>query len=252
MTDNKVGVLQSQVALQVHTSQSVRLWQGRKPDYEKKLPSIFGLQDFLFVTNLINKGSKRGDPYSDWFMLKVEEKIEQTKAVLNALNSRVDTIISMLPKALIFSETMSAQPAQFPFAARSHMGYQAVYILAQYDEIARKIVQAVQFGLIDLVIRNQLFEIGDHALRSLFTLVQRYRYSGITRLDLAQHNATAIAAIAKFGEVPIDIITGQWRSRFSPPLREVNESILDDGINSEGDDELLISVSADCEAQGMT
>lgn len=41
MTDNKVGVLQSQVALQVHTSQSVCLWHGRKPDHEKNLLGIF-------------------------------------------------------------------------------------------------------------------------------------------------------------------------------------------------------------------
>ena len=249
MTDNKVGVLQSQVALQVHTSQSVRLWHGRKPDYEKKLLGIFGLQNFLFTTNKINQGSKRGDPYSDWYMLRFEEKIEQTKTVLDDLNSQVNEIILKLPKALIFTETVSVEPAQFPFLARSHMGYQAVYILAQYDEIARKIVQAVQFGLIDLVIRNQLFEIGDHALRSLFTLVQRYRYSGITRLDLTQNNAIATAAIAKLGEVPPEIITGQWRSRFSPPLRETNEPISDDEFDSEDDDELIINVSSEDEVQ---
>ncbi|MCX8588536.1 MULTISPECIES: PFL_4669 family integrating conjugative element protein [unclassified Gilliamella] len=249
MTDNKVGVLQSQVALQVHTSQSVRLWHGRKPDYEKNLPGIFGLQNFLFITNLINKGSKRGDPYSDWYMLRVEEKLEQTKTVLNELNSQIDEIISTLPKALIFTETISAEPAQFSFSARSHMGYQAVYILAQYDEIARKIVQAVQFGLIDLITRNHLFEIGDHALRSLFTLVQRYRYSGITRIDLIQNNAAAIAAIAKFGEVPPDIISGQWRSRFSPPLRDNDELISHGELDNEDDDEFIINVSSKDEVQ---
>lgn len=181
-------------------------------------------------------------------MLRVEEKLEQTKTVLNELNSQIDAIISTLPKALIFTETISAEPAQFSFSARSHMGYQAVYILPQYDEIARKIVQAVQFGLIDLITRNHLFEIGDHALRSLFTLVRGYRYSGITRVDLTQKNAVAIAAIAKFGEVPPEIISGQWRSRFSLPLRENNEPISDDEIAGEDNDELIINVPLEDEA----
>lgn len=250
MTENKVGMLRGQVALQVHTKQSVRLWYGRKANKEKNLHGILGLQQFLYITNNINEGSRSGDPYSDWYMLRVERKIERTKARLTKLNDSIDSIIKELPSALIFTEIMSIEPAQFPVVSYSHLGYQAVYILAQYDEIARKTVQVLRFGLIDRTISNRLFQEGDHALRSLFTFVQRYRYSGITRVDLAQHNAAAIAAIAKLGKLPPAIISGQWRSRFSPPLRENIESKLDDDVESdEDDDELLISVSLEDKAQ---
>ncbi|MDI9730641.1 AcaB family transcriptional regulator, partial [Stutzerimonas stutzeri] len=59
---------------------------------------------------------------------------------------------------------------------------------------------------------------GAHALRSLFSLAQQYRYSGTTRDDFAAKNAAARAALEKFGELPQDVLEGTRRSRFAPPI----------------------------------
>ncbi|KRG85964.1 conjugal transfer protein, partial [Stenotrophomonas acidaminiphila] len=59
---------------------------------------------------------------------------------------------------------------------------------------------------------------GAHALRSLFSLAQQYRYSGCTRDDFAAKNAAARAALEKFGELPQDVLEGTRRSKFAPPI----------------------------------
>ena len=59
---------------------------------------------------------------------------------------------------------------------------------------------------------------GAHALRSLFSLAQQYRYSGATRDDFASKNAVARAALEKFGELPQDVLEGTRRSKFAPPI----------------------------------
>ena len=59
---------------------------------------------------------------------------------------------------------------------------------------------------------------GAHALRSLFSLAQQYRYSGTTRDDFAAKNAAARAALEKFGELSQDVLEGTRRSRFAPPI----------------------------------
>ncbi|WP_129247300.1 AcaB family transcriptional regulator, partial [Achromobacter veterisilvae] len=59
---------------------------------------------------------------------------------------------------------------------------------------------------------------GAHALRSLFSLAQQYRYSGCTRDDFAAKNAAARAALEKFGELPQDVLEGMRRSKFAPPI----------------------------------
>ncbi len=59
---------------------------------------------------------------------------------------------------------------------------------------------------------------GAHALRSLFSLAQQYRYSGCTRDDFAAKNAAARAALEKFGDLPQDVLEGARRSKFAPPV----------------------------------
>ena len=57
-----------------------------------------------------------------------------------------------------------------------------------------------------------------HALRSLFSLAQQYRYSGCVRDDFAANNAAARAALEKFGDLPQDVLEGTRRSKFAPPI----------------------------------
>src|SRR3546814_6869529 len=90
--------------------------------------------------------------------------------------------------------------------------------LADYDEIARKLILAHHTALIDRRTLERWLNDGAHALRSLFSLAQQYRYSGTQRDDFAAKNAAARAAIEKFGELPQDVLEGTRRSRFAPPI----------------------------------
>jgi integrating conjugative element protein (TIGR03761 family) len=94
----------------------------------------------------------------------------------------------------------------------------AVYLLADYDDLARKLILAHHTALIDRGTLERWLNDGAHALRSLFSLAQQYRYSGATRDDFAAKNAVARAALEKFGELPQDVLEGSRRSRFAPPI----------------------------------
>ena len=73
-------------------------------------------------------------------------------------------------------------------------------------------------ALIDRSTLERWLNEGAHALRSLFSLAQQYRYSGCTRDDFAAKNAAARAALEKFGELPQDVLEGMRRSKFAPPV----------------------------------
>lgn len=217
-----IGVLRSNMALQIHTRQAARLWHGRKRTEAHE--SIMGLSAFLSFTNRINLGSRQDDPYSDLWMLRVEEKLDQVAAQLKKLKEDVDNFYANVPSTFTLSENLNVQPANLPIFAGSHLGYLAIFILAQYDEIVRKVVLAHHIALIDFGEYEYWLGRGDYYLRSLFHLVQKYRFSGTTRKDFAEGNAAAQAAIEKFGAVPEEILDGTKRSRFSPPLRTGTES----------------------------
>jgi len=107
---------------------------------------------------------------------------------------------------------------KLPLFVNAQLGFMAVYLLADYDDLARRLILAHHTALIDRSTLERWLNDGAHALRSLFSLAQQYRYSGATRDDFASKNAVARAALEKFGELPQDVLEGTRRSRFAPPI----------------------------------
>jgi integrating conjugative element protein (TIGR03761 family) len=94
----------------------------------------------------------------------------------------------------------------------------AVYLLIDYDDLARTLILAHRMASIDRNTLERWLDEGAHALRSLFALAKQYRYSGTRRDDFASNNAAARAVIETFGPLPPDVLDGTRRSRFAPPL----------------------------------
>ncbi|MGL4667074.1 MAG: PFL_4669 family integrating conjugative element protein [Saezia sp.] len=237
-----IGVLRSSMTLQIHTRHASRLWFGRRAHGNRH--GILGLNAFLSITNRINIGSRMDDPYSDYWMILVEEKIDQVSRVLKALKEEVNKHFEQVPSSLTISDNLNIAPANLPVFAGSHMGYMAIFILAQYDEIVRKAMLAKHIALLDYLNMDQFLTRGDHALRGLFALVAHYRVVDVQRKDFAEDNDKARAALQKFGEVPADIMDGTRRSRFSPPLRTGTESVVEDFTNTDDTQATLTVVVA--------
>ncbi|HFJ0421566.1 TPA: PFL_4669 family integrating conjugative element protein [Pseudomonas aeruginosa] len=228
-----LGALRSSMALTLHTHHASRIWHGRAAAEGRS--GIIGLNGFIAAMNKMKRGSEQDDPYSDWWMLRVEEKLAQTKHLLQELREQVDQALADVPPALSLGENLNVQPVKLPLFVNAQLGFMAVYLLADYDDIARKLILAHHTALIDRSTMERWLNEGAHALRALFSLSQRYRYSGCTRDDFAARNAVARAAIEKFGELPEDVLEGSRRSRYAPPI--VRRSTLSSSTNREtGDD----------------
>lgn len=211
-----LGSLRSAMALTLHTHHASRIWHGRAPAEGR--PGIIGLNGFISIMNKLKRGAEQDDPYSDWWMLRIEEKITDTKTRLQVLREQVDQALADVPPALSLGENLNVQPVKLPLYVSSQLGFMAVYLLADYDDLARRLILAHHTALIDRGTMERWLNDGAHALRSLFSLAQQYKYSGAQRDDFAANNAVARAAREKYGELPQDVLEGTRRSRFAPPL----------------------------------
>lgn len=211
-----LGSLRSAMSLTLHTHHASRIWHGRAAAEGR--PGIVGLNGYISQMNKMKRGSEQDDPYSDWWMLRIEEKLDQTKATLQALREQVDQALAGVPAALSLGENLNVQPVKLPLFVNAQLGFAAVYLLADYDDIARKLILAHHTALIDRNTLERWLNEGAHALRSLFSLAQQFRYSGCTRDDFAANNAAARTALAKYGELPQDVLEGSRRSKFAPPI----------------------------------
>lgn len=211
-----LGSLRSAMSLTLHTHHASRIWHGRAPAEGR--PGIVGLNGYIAVMNKMKRGAEQDDPYSDWWMLRIEEKLSQTDIALRQLREQVDRALTGVPAALSLGENLNVQPIRLPLFVNAQLGFMAVYLLADYDELARKLILAHHTALIDRSTLERWLNEGAHALRSLFSLAQQYRYSGCTRDDFAAKNAAARAAVEKYGELPQDVLEGTRRSRYAPPI----------------------------------
>ena len=212
-----LGSLRSAMALTLHTHHASRIWHGSAPAEGR--PGIIGLNGFISIMTKLKRGAEQDDPYSDWWMLRVEEKIADTKTRLQGLREQVDQVLADVPPALSLGENLNVQPIKLPLFVSSQLGFMAVYLLADYDDLARRLILAHHTALIDRGTLERWLNDGAHALRSLFSLAQQYKYSGTQRDDFAANNAAARAAREKYGELPQDVLEGTRRSRFAPPIQ---------------------------------
>lgn len=210
-----LGALRSAMALTLHTHHASRIWHGRAASDDK--PGIIGLNGFLSVMNKMKRGAEQDDPYSDWWMIRIEDKLADSKLRLQALREQVDQVLADVPSALSLGENLNVQPVKLPLFVNSQLGFMAIYLLADYDDVARRLILAHHTALIDRSTLERWLDEGARALRSLFTLSQQYRYSGARREDFITGNAVARAAVERFGALPQEVMDGTRRSRFAPP-----------------------------------
>jgi integrating conjugative element protein (TIGR03761 family) len=204
------------MTLTLHTHHASRIWHGRAPSEGRA--AIIGLNAYVSIMNKMKRGSEQDDPYSDWWMLRIEEKLTQTKSVLQTLRDQVDVALAGVPTALSLGDNLNVQPVKLPLFINAQLGFMAVYLLADYDDLARRLILAHHTALIDRSTLERWLNEGAHALRSLFSMAQQYRYSGAQRDDFAANNAAARAALEKYGPLPQDVLEGTRRSRFAPPI----------------------------------
>lgn len=102
--------------------------------------------------------------------------------------------MAKLPATLDISENLSVTPVKVPLFISNPLGFKAVYLLTNYDELARRILLAQHVGLVGRRDMEVWLDEGASVLRSLFSLAQSYQFSGATRDDFAANNARAEAA----------------------------------------------------------
>jgi hypothetical protein len=77
---------------------------------------------------------------------------------------------------------------------------------------------AKHVAVITTVKSNAVIQRGSKSIRRTFTAATGYRYTGVSRADIAYGTARAGEALQRLGEVPPEILNGSRRAEYGPPL----------------------------------
>lgn len=216
------GPLRSAITIELHTHRAVQLWQGRSgatsPD-GKIIHPIISMPRFLSLLNIIRMDSSLDNPCADAYMLRVEERLLAARQEMNELIDSVRTVFNMIPETMTVENCLSVQPVSFPVFSASQLGFIGIYLLTDFDKLARNTQLATHMALLNRVERNDLIQRSSNLVRSIFVLAQKYRRIPVTRDDFRQGNVRAQAAQEIVGQLSDDILDGSRRSQYAPPLR---------------------------------
>jgi integrating conjugative element protein (TIGR03761 family) len=213
-----MGPLRSAITIQFHTHNATRLWTGRRKTSDG-VAEIIGMPRFIDIMNQIKQASSHDDPYADLWMIRMEEKLTDSRGKMQEMIKQADVFFKTLPEDVLIENCLNIQPARFALYIRSQLGYLCVYLLTDFDQLARQLHLAHHIAIISRKEMHIWLNSAGGLIRSVYGLAQRYRHSGITRQDIRLNTARSIEAKAKFGEIPDDILTGARRSTYATNLK---------------------------------
>ncbi|NUF49560.1 PFL_4669 family integrating conjugative element protein [Gilliamella sp. ESL0250] len=202
--NNQVGVLRSDIKIELHTVPAIQIWYGRKKTDDKH--PIQSMTRAIAYLKVIEIATRLDDPYADIRLTKFYEHITKIEKLLDVENYRIDETLKSVPPGFKISDATSVKPVDLNLFINVPSGYQLVFLLCKFDLFVRKVQLAKHISLIkggDASDRQNMIA---HELRSLITYITKYKRTGVTRKDFVDNTPLATKAIEQLGIVPEEIL----------------------------------------------
>ena len=211
------GALRGQVWLSLQTRQALQLVRGRNAAGDR--PAILGLVQFAERLRLIWQAAREDDPWADWWLIRIHEAIEASARHLQDHTTELEALLARDP-AMEVAVASSARPSRVSLQFANPYAYRGARLLAQFDALVCLVLTARRVGLLDSEASHQVIRSAGHKLRSIFTAVHAYRFTGASRESLAHDDEKSDAARAAMGEVPDAIVRREQCAPITPcPVR---------------------------------
>ncbi|MCL1861911.1 MAG: TIGR03761 family integrating conjugative element protein [Proteobacteria bacterium] len=211
-----MGDFEAEVELVLESPHAAKLWRGRPYDPFTELRSIIGIDGYFTAVHRIVRAAKADDPYADWWLMCLENRIDLSQQSLNHVLAQVKERLVQLPPELKVIEFKNHAPFRTPIFVDTALGFAGLYQLIAFDRLAKELEKASLLAMIDTSERSEWGRFAARAVRGLFYYAQRYRFTGVARKDFREMNANARRALARYEEIPQGVIEGRARAKFAP------------------------------------
>jgi len=250
-------------AMVLHTKEAHRLFIGRARDPQGNYQPIVGGKRVAAALRTIWYLSGNDNPYADWALIDISERIQGLKETLDALGQECDRRLkAAAKKGLIFSILKSREPVTVTLGFRSPYGYTIAGLIVEFDYQVRQVKTLVRKDLMTDEEGRQLIRQTTRKIRGVFEVPVRFeRYlirpelRNLSRADwlpgAGEEAAKRVKAVTGiFGDVPKEVFTGAVAPRHSRRrvnlseqelnlLQQVADGLLEVEVGSGGDEALL-------------
>lgn len=235
--NQQLGPLRSEITFTLHTQYATRLWNGRdlvkNEEGDIVTSSILSIPNALSLLSQIQQAAEQDDPYADDYLLRFEQKVLSFRKEMQEITWRMVQLYSdKIPENFQIERCANIAPIQYPIFVNTQLGYQLLYLLADFDSLARTVMTASHIAIITRDDAYDWLESGAKLIRRAFGILETYKHSGITRQDALENNARYEAAVKrmKYTLTP-DVLSGATRATFAPIIKK--SSITDPNENGD-------------------
>lgn len=207
------GALRGTSKLILETRKAQMIFDGRKPDKKKNKPFIIGLNSFAAQLRIIYDQSGEGDPYADYWLIKVERELVEKTEIF-------ESIIKDYTKILGQYENITHEVAHSIKPITKHLRFSIAYsfqgamMLMKLDQLIRTVMTANHVGLVETHVTNREIRIASKQARNTFESVIGYRFCDVKRDDIAANNPKAQRAQELMGGCPSAILEDEIAPKF--------------------------------------
>ena len=207
---------EAQLVLMTYPAQ--RLLHGRDaPGAEAKgVPVIIGLFKFASMMRVIWNAAATGNPYADWWLLRVERERVQAEQALFALEQRIDRIYERAPAEIELRPARAVTPLKAQLSFSTPYAYLGAYLLGKFDRLVRRVLTARHVGLLDGPGADNFLASAGRLLRRFYLSATGFRPMELNRADIDADNEKAHRARERMGEIPPDILSGRIYAALHP------------------------------------
>ena len=210
------GRLRNETTMTLQTRQAKKFIEGRRRA-EGSEP-IVGLMEFGHLLKKIWLSAELDDPYADWFLLQIEQALQQAKQLIAEKTQWLQAIMQDM-KGFNIAVAESSQPVEVALYFQNPYGYIGAYIIHDYDALVQTVYTARHIGLLDRAGADSLLQEAGKAIRSAFNKAATWRFTGVARGDLSANTPNAQRAFDSYGECPAAVVLKEQRARLAPVIK---------------------------------
>lgn len=210
---NSPGALRGQAWLTVQTRQAQQLIRGRNGTPDK--PAIIGLVGFADRLRVIWQAARDDDPYADWWLIKVNDALDQARQLIAVKQSALDDRLTEMT-ALEIVVAKSLRPYRVPLQFANPYAYRGAHLIAEYDTLVRTLLTSCHVGLMDWDSSEKVIKLSARKVRGTFAVPQGFRYFAIDRESLQQDSNKKEQARQLMGDLPDAVLNGEQRAPLVP------------------------------------
>lgn len=208
---DRPGPLQSKTWLTIQTRKAQLLITGRGGDGK---PAIIGLHRFAGMLRQIWACARQGDPYADWWLVKVDEALQQAQEEIRQSLRQMEARVKKARFEM--SSAASVNPLRVPLQFANPYAFRGANLIADYDELVAMILNAGHHALIAPEEQQRLLNLAGRCVRRALSSAAGYKSFGVTRIDMEQSSPKAVEAQDALGVIPADVLSGTRRASLAP------------------------------------